>query len=528
MHADLQAFLTAQASPFTNKTIGDWLKQSFARELLREKELMDEYRRAGREGLIAGVPAAAAKLDVDQNLGHAAPLEGDPTMLGGPEFDDVEGDPPGDGGLAEGRSGNGAAAEIAARPVERERAPDEEPDEFDDGPTEIFGEIAGKDMDQIRAALAGRPSADRSAVEGGEPAKIILSDSAAHSPVAAVAPVALSAGYPGASFAVDRDDPFLQSLQPGRPFNGYPPAGQLHGYPSADEGMFGPTAHVLSLPPPTVGVGQSRRPSLAKDIMIGVAIAAVVLCLFAAGKYLVFAEDAGPRSGNARAAASGTIALAIGGRGKATVFLDGQDQGVVDGDSLTLTVVAGDHQVRVVRDGVPPCERRISVDAKEVEVVSCPFTEPPARGQLVLDGIGDADTVFLDDEEISREAAREPIQLVPDTPHDVVVKRGDLRIFELRGIRVSSGKVMRKSIARDGARTAGDVGYLIADTTPPARVLVDGVDTGLTTPITAREKLPLSPGKHEVTFVVGSRSTRVEVNITAGKDRSVRRELPVP
>jgi hypothetical protein len=296
--------------------------------------------------------------------------------------------------------------------------------------------------------------------------------------------------------------------------------------------MYLPTASVPSLPPPGAPmVAPMRKPSLAKDILIGVAIAAVVLGLFAAGKYFVFGDKPGPKSGKAKAAATGTIALAVGGKGPATVYVNGEEEGVVEGDSLTLTVDAGKYELKVVRAGHPPCEQRISVDAKEVKVVSCPFTDPPTRGQLVLAGIEKDHVVFVDDEEISREAAREPIQLVPDIPHHVQVRKGDKVVLELDGLSVSSGKVVRKAIGADGlARQpapASSVGYLLADTTPPARVLVDGKDTGLTTPVTARDKIPLAPGKHAVTFVVGAEQFKTDVTIEPGKDKNLRRDLPI-
>ena len=64
MHADLQAFLIRQDGPFTGKTLADWLKDAFRDEIERERQLIEEYKRVGRDGLIAGVPQARAKLDV--------------------------------------------------------------------------------------------------------------------------------------------------------------------------------------------------------------------------------------------------------------------------------------------------------------------------------------------------------------------------------------------------------------------------------------------------------------------------------
>ena len=77
------------------------------------------------------------------------------------------------------------------------------------------------------------------------------------------------------------------------------------------------------------------------------------------------------------------------------------------------------------------------------------------------------------------------------------------------------------------AAPAANVGYLIANTTPWAKVLIDGKDTGKTTPIAPRAKIPLRPGKHRVTFVVGAKKYSYPIIIEAGKDHRLIKELPV-
>ena len=52
--------------------------------------------------------------------------------------------------------------------------------------------------------------------------------------------------------------------------------------------------------------------------------------------------------------------------------------------------------------------------------------------------------------------------------------------------------------------SANDPGFLVANTQPWAKVLIDGKDTGKTTPIAPRSKIALKPGKHVVTFVVAN------------------------
>ncbi len=60
-------------------------------------------------------------------------------------------------------------------------------------------------------------------------------------------------------------------------------------------------------------------------------------------------------------------------------------------------------------------------------------------------------------------------------------------------------------------------GYLVPWTRPWARVHIDGKDTGKVTPVAPSAKIPLSPGSHKVTFVVGSKKHNFTVEIESGK-----------
>ena len=72
---------------------------------------------------------------------------------------------------------------------------------------------------------------------------------------------------------------------------------------------------------------------------------------------------------------------------------------------------------------------------------------------------------------------------------------------------------------------AGDDGFLVAMTQPWARVIIDGKDTGKTTPIAPRSKIPLKPGKHVVTFVASGKSYNFDIVIRAGEDTRLSRQL---
>lgn len=61
-----------------------------------------------------------------------------------------------------------------------------------------------------------------------------------------------------------------------------------------------------------------------------------------------------------------------------------------------------------------------------------------------------------------------------------------------------------------------DRGYLELRSTPSADIWIDGVDSGLTTPITGKS-LPLAPGRHKVSFVVADQRWTYAVVIKAGE-----------
>ena len=58
----------------------------------------------------------------------------------------------------------------------------------------------------------------------------------------------------------------------------------------------------------------------------------------------------------------------------------------------------------------------------------------------------------------------------------------------------------------------------------PRSFVLDTVDTGKTTPITGHG-LPLAPGKHKITFVIGDAGYSYSVVITAGQTETMTKNL---
>jgi len=72
------------------------------------------------------------------------------------------------------------------------------------------------------------------------------------------------------------------------------------------------------------------------------------------------------------------------------------------------------------------------------------------------------------------------------------------------------------------AATKGGKGFLVANTRPWAKVIIDGRDTGKWTPVVGKNKIALPAGKHVVTFRTKEGKTHaVRVTIRAGKTTKV-------
>jgi hypothetical protein len=593
LHADLQRYLMSQEQVFTAKNLGHWLKEGFEAELARERQLMEKYKQMGRDGLFAGKPAAEANLDVVEHLGEAGTAEGDPTVLGGPSFDDiVEDEPP--AGLRPRRAQTGG-------------------DDFgDEAPTELFGEIGDEDL--LEDSVVVRPDTDAPTVD----AKIVVDrhiaepqGEAASSPGAARAAAPVSHALPHPAAVMSPVGAGV-SMAPGVPQ--FTPSGMsaLDSGPMLrrpDEFSFDVTAPVPPLSTPrgmrALQADGSRRrrdrggsSSVLKDVAIGIGIAALVLGLFAGGKYVFFGDTPGTRV--AQASETGTIAVTVPDEQPADVWVNGEKMGVVSADPFTLETTAGQYEVKVTRLGVDSCERAIDLEARKVEIITCSF-RAPAPGKVVLEGLAASHRVLLDGRELSAEDAA-AIELSPRVEHAFTILSGDT-VIEQFTVTLEDGEERVRAVAKEaeeaavdddaneralaeeararreerrraaaeraerkdpaaqlsrnllgsiGATTARsqpggakpaeskpaepraearakaeEVGYLLAYTTPWARVHVNGKDTGKMTPIAQRAKIPLRPGKHTVTFVVGRETFDYVVVIEPGKDRRLVEDLPV-
>ena len=371
---------------------------------------------------------------------------------------------------------------------------------------------------------------------------------------------------------------FYPVLQPGRPL--YPEAGNPHSpYPPP------PSSRPRTSPAPQRATrGLLRRGNAIRDIAIGCAIVALLVGGILSAKFLLFGDE--PEAA-AVVPPTGTILVQVRDSQAAEVSIDGKLAGVIrDKTPLTLSALPpGPHTVVVTRAGARACERKVELGSRQVQVVECEFPKPPEYGRLVLEGLAPGHRVFVDDQEVSVEAAREPLLLAPALEHTIQVKSGaagspvvdeftiELEAGqELRRPLKGTGKPAAREKDRDSSRSRGaresraepedpadddlddlddeepparsrprapaapgvsaavssnQPGSFTAFTQPFARVYVDGKDTGKMTPIAPRSAISLPPGKHDIQFVVGEQRFNYTITIAPGQNKNLVRTLPV-
>ena len=651
MLADLQAYLMSQDVVFTAKSLSGWLKDVFGQDIDRERQLLEHYKRVGRDGLIAGVPSAQAKLDVVEHLGEAGPTEGDPTMLGGPNFDDVEKDTgaapdvhqlPAGGGPRGSVQKKGAAAPI---PVGYQEDEEGEGDFGEEAPTEIFGEMESPPSAQPAPAVArapsrevsrpttvpprpppGRPSSQRPIADTPQPLAASRAPSmggmhdglaptagAGYNPGSyppplgtppgpqAAMPGAMSGqqmamGTPGA-MAASEPQPQPQRtvlgvqaptglgnyggyrasqqvptqhqsgshpmpMQPqGYPPNypqgsypGYPPGA---GYPQQQYGYSTGQMPMMGAPPvdPSVAMLQGKRSTLLRDIGIGVGIAALVLVGFLVVKMVVLDDDPKPAgSSTATTSKFATVKLAMPAGISAEMFVDGERIATVTSESPGIPITAGTKHIKLVgTNGLSCDDPRVKLEAGKTTTLECSFgitgsgsagssSATPAQGSGAAQiaegsaaGSGEAKTIDKSNDKPDAKSS----DTKPADTKTTDVKASDTKASDTRKGTDTKRDTMKRDDAtkpdakRDSVKTAdttksaaGDAnkGFLQVFSKPPAKILVDGNDTNLKTPISGHT-LALTPGKHKITFVIGDDRFTYPVVIKAGITETMSKDL---
>jgi hypothetical protein len=304
--------------------------------------------------------------------------------------------------------------------------------------------------------------------------------------------------------------------------------------------------------PPTTMVPKlpAQRRWIWKDVALGLALAGLlVTSVLAARAYFSPAHSGGTLVVGVASPKSSTVA---------TVFVDGQERDRVEsGKSLIVRELpAGPHVVRVTAEGAPDIEEAATVPEGDVVVLMAmlqpatkkaapekPVAPQPAAPQQVATqekAAPAAATVATTTPAPTPPAAAAPTPApaaqapapAPATPTPAPVAAKPPQAAAPAPVVVAQHTPAPAPAERAPARTpraarqaaaskpaAGPPGFLIANTQPWAKVLIDGHDTGKSTPIPPVSKLALKPGKHTVTFVIESgKKFPFPIEIVSGED----------
>jgi hypothetical protein len=336
-------------------------------------------------------------------------------------------------------------------------------------------------------------------------------------------------------------------------YPGYPQPGYPQPYPGYPSGPMGAPALDQSAP-----IAEGKRSTLVRDIGIGVGIAALVLVGFLVVKMFVLdSETKSAGSGSAPTSKFATVRLSMPPGVAAEMFVDDERVATVTSDSPGIPVSAGTKHIRLVgTNGLTCDDPKVRLEAGKTTTLECNFgmtgsgsagsaatatgsagaatqvaqgsaTEPAGSAA----GSADAKTTEVKPTDIKGSDTRKPgdtkstdlTKKPTDTKKPADTKKpGDTTVAKPDDKKPPEVKPPPV----DPKLTAGDPnkGYLQVFSKPPAKILVDNVDTNLKTPISG-QTLSLAPGKHKVTFVIGDDRFTYPVVIKAGVTETMSKDL---
>jgi serine/threonine protein kinase len=330
------------------------------------------------------------------------------------------------------------------------------------------------------------------------------------------------------------------------------PSTSMPGYaPSHQHGYGGyPSGPMPAVTPVDQGMrpqGEGKRSTLVRDILIGVAIAAIVLGGFFIVKILFL--DKKDNSATPTESTIATIHISMSS-GTATLLVDDKSIATVT-DGKDIPVNAGKRHVVLVGANGGKCEATVNLEAGKTTPLKCQLSTAPAAGSATTapaaGSAGSAATPApgaavptaaapattgagsgAGSNAATAVTTTTPAPTAPTAPTAPRVPPSDKTVAVPTRPDVTAKKPEVKPTTTTTTPTAAATdtskGYLVITSKPSAKILIDGADTGMSTPITGT-RLPLAPGKHKMTFVMGDDRYTFPVTITGGKTERIDKDL---
>jgi hypothetical protein len=319
---------------------------------------------------------------------------------------------------------------------------------------------------------------------------------------------------------------------------------------------------------------EGKKSTLGRDIGIGVGIAALVLVAFLVVK--MFVLDKGSDTKDQPPSTISTVHLKMTAGITGRMFIDDKDSMTVE-DGQDVPVSAGKHKIRIVGP-VNACDTIVSLEGGKTTTLDCVLAAPSGSAAAQATGsagsAGSATVAQAGSADVKTPEVKQPEVKTPEvkTPE---VKQPEVKTPEVKTPEVpeTKGSASTKTTdvshtttttktpdtshtttktpdtshtttttkatdtthpdhtkttdttkATDGGAADPTKGYLQVFSKPPAKILVDGVDSGLKTPISGHT-LSLTPGKHKVTFVIGDDRFTYPVTIKQGSTETMSKDL---
>jgi serine/threonine protein kinase len=571
MRADIARYLQTIDTAYTSRSLGEDVRKVFAKELQRDRELMDAYAKITKEDGLEEEPELEIFVE---GTGEEKPRPRSPKVAASP--------------LARGSQ--------PRRPTSEE----EDDGDFDDGATEVFGEIGMAELLHdmgIKAKASETPSANRPETASDEPKVEILDQKSGSAPAVrppppppvpsgkpamlGVSPEAAAAGGPPTPVPAEAprySRPVAPGPVPRSVRTPVPPVRRVASY-ALDTGMPLPRQSTNSA-------------SGTNKLLLGLVVAVVAGLLYYGVKTFVLSDSSAVAT-----QAETRLIVMVGDKKSAEVYLGGKKVGdIVDGEDLVITdLEPGKFDIKVQRAGADACSDTITVTTERAKYYNCAFSKKMGAS-LRFEGLRKTDKVVVDAKEVPLEDLEEALMMHAGKEHNVAVSRdgviideftvtlrdGEERRHQVPSLEGGTAKDPSDDPGEDGATPAKppvdpkaadpqaadpaksakppetekaakkralidlggkasprkpeprDVaaepvkpvdkpvvsdthGYLTAVTKPWARIYIDGKDTGKQTPVTVGAKLKLKPGIHKVTFVADGKKYNFSVTIKAGK-----------
>jgi len=231
------------------------------------------------------------------------------------------------------------------------------------------------------------------------------------------------------------------------------------------------------------------------------------------------------------------------------MFIDDKDSMTVE-DGQDVPISAGKHKIRIVGP-VNACDTIVSLEGGKTTTLDCVLAPPSGSAAAQTGSAGSAAVAQVGSPEVKTPEVKAPevktpevktpevkAPEVPQTKGSASVKTPEVKTETIKtrapetkttSHKTTETKTPEHTKTTESTKTetgAADPskGYLQVFSKPVAKILVDGVDSGMKTPISGHT-LALTPGKHKVTFVIGDDRFTYPVTIKQGSTETMSKDL---